>query len=131
MREGQHLKTLLTLTISTKEERTFTGKSLEHVLDGHIFYPVSTRSPSIKEMLEHTPITGKNTFKLIIFVYDNGIFPKSFHRISLPVHSQYTLKNKETHTPNTLIRINTNGTILTRITDLFCFLTTLAKTKAT
>ena len=107
------------------------GKNLEYLLDGHIFYPISTRSPSIKEILEHNSITDKKHIQADSLCLWQWNFPKRFHRISLHVHSQYTLKNKETHTPNTLIRINTNGTILTRITDLSCFLTALRKTKVT
>ena len=71
IRKGQHLKTLLTLTMLTKEERTSTQKTLEHLLDGHLFYPISTWPPSIKEILEHNPITDKNIFKLILFAYGN------------------------------------------------------------
>ena len=87
----------------------------------------------------HPPLKkSSNIIPSLIKTYSSGSlclwqwnFPKRFHRISLHVHSQYTLKNKETHTPNTLIRINTNGTILTRITDLPCFWTALTKTKVT
>ena len=77
-KEGQHLKTLLELTILTKEERTTTRKNLEHLLDGHIFCPISTRSPSIKEIVEHNPITDKNRFKLILSACGNGITPNVF-----------------------------------------------------
>ena len=59
IREGQHLKTLLTLTILTKEERRSTRKNLEHLRDEQIFYPISTQPSSIKEILEHNPITDK------------------------------------------------------------------------
>ena len=78
IREGKHFKTLLTLTIFTKEERTSTRKNLEYLLDGQIFYPISTRPLSIKEIFEHNPITDKNTFKLILFVYGNEISPNVF-----------------------------------------------------
>ena len=78
LKEGQHLKTLLTLTKLTKEERTSTRKDLDHLLDGHIFYPISTWPPSIKEIPEHNPITDKNTFKLILVAYGNGISPYVF-----------------------------------------------------
>ena len=78
IKEGQHLETLLTLTKLTKEERTSTRKDLEHLLEGHIFYPIFTWPPSIKEISEHNPITDKNTFKLILFAYRNGISPNIF-----------------------------------------------------
>ena len=42
------------------------------------FYPISTWPPSIKEIIEHNPITDKNTFKLIFFAYGNGISPNVF-----------------------------------------------------
>ena len=29
----------------------------------------------MREILKHDTITDKNTFKLILFAYDNGIFP--------------------------------------------------------
>ena len=61
-----------------KRETISTRKNLEHLLDGHIFYAISTRSPFIKETLEHNPITDKNTFKLILFAYGNGISPDVF-----------------------------------------------------
>ena len=48
IKEGQHLKTLLTLTKLTKKERVSTRKELEQLLDGYIFYPISTWPPSIK-----------------------------------------------------------------------------------
>ena len=78
LRERQHLQILSTLTILTKEERTSTGKNLEHLLDGQSFYPISTWPPSIKEIIEHNPITDKDTFKLILFAYGNGISPNVF-----------------------------------------------------
>ena len=78
IREGQHLTTLLTLAILTKEKRRSTQKNLEALLDGQIFYPISSLSTSIKEFLEHNPITDKNTFKLILFVYGNEISPNVF-----------------------------------------------------
>ena len=103
IKEGEHLKTLLKLTKLTKEERTSAREDLAHLLDGYIFYPTSTWPPSIKEIVEHNTITDRNTFKLIPFAYGNGISPNVlFPQISLHIHSQYTLKNKETHTPNTL-----------------------------
>ena len=78
IKEGQHLKTLFTLTKSTKEEQTSTRKDLDHVLDVHIFYPISTWLPSTKEILEHNLITDKNTFKLILFAYGSGTSPNVF-----------------------------------------------------
>ena len=78
IKEGQHLKTLLTLTKLTKKERASTRKDLEQLLDGHIFYPISTWSPSIKEILEHNTITNKNTFTVILFAYGNGVSPNIF-----------------------------------------------------
>ena len=78
IKEGQHLKTLLKLTKLTKEERASARKDLEYLLDGHIFYLISTWPPFIKEILEHNTITDKSTFKLILFAYGNEIFPNVF-----------------------------------------------------
>ena len=78
IKEGQDLKSLLTLTKLIKEEGTSTREDHDHLLDGHIFYPISAWPPSIKEIPEHNPITDKNTFKLILFAYGNGIFPNVF-----------------------------------------------------
>ena len=78
IKEGQHLKTLLKLNKLTKEEPIFTRKDLKHLLDGYIFYPISTWPSSIKEILEHDTITDKNTFKLILFANGNGISPNVF-----------------------------------------------------
>ena len=78
IKEGQHLKTLLTLTKLTKKERASTRKDLEQLLDGHIFYPISTWSPSIKKILEHNTIINKNTFTVILFAYGNGVSPNIF-----------------------------------------------------
>ena len=77
-RKGEHPKTLLILSILIKKGRTSTGKNLKHFLDGQIFYPKSTQPPSIKEILKHNPITDKNTLKLILFAYGNGISPNVF-----------------------------------------------------
>ena len=87
IKEGEHLKTLLKLTKLTKEERASAWEDLAHLL------PYTTWHPSIKKIVEHNTITDRSTFKLLLFAYGNGISPK---------HSQYTLKNKETHTPNIL-----------------------------
>ena len=70
IKEGEHLKTKLTKL--TKEERTSTREDLAHLLDGYIFYPISTWPPSIKEIMEYNTITDRNTFKLLIFAYGNG-----------------------------------------------------------
>ena len=79
IKEGQQLKILLTLTKLTKEERASTRKDLEKLFgDGHIFYPISTWPPFINEILEYNTITDKNTFKLILFAYGNGISPNVF-----------------------------------------------------
>ena len=75
IKEGQHLKTLLTFTKLTKKERASTRKELEQLFDHHIFYPISTWPPSIKEILEHNTITDRSTFKLILFAYGYGISP--------------------------------------------------------
>ena len=79
IRERQHLKILSILTILTKEERTSTRKkTLNIFLMDKIFCPISTWPPSIKEIIEHNPITDKDTFKLILFAYGNGISPNVF-----------------------------------------------------
>ena len=75
IKEGQHLKTLLELNKLTNEERITKRENLKHLLDGDIFYPIFTWPFSIREILEHDTITDKNTFKLILFAYGNGIFP--------------------------------------------------------
>ena len=75
IKEGQHLKALLELNKLTNEERTTKRENLKHLLDGYIFYPISTWPLSIREILEHDIITDKNTFKLILFAYGNGISP--------------------------------------------------------
>ena len=56
-----------------------TRKNLKH-LDGYIFYPISTStwSFSIKEIFKHDTITNKNTFKLNLLTYGNGISPNIF-----------------------------------------------------
>ena len=59
----------------TNEERITKRENLKHLLDGYIFYPISTWPLSIREILEHDIITDKNTFKLILFAYGNGISP--------------------------------------------------------
>ena len=101
IKEGQHPKTLLELNKLTNEERTTKQENLKHLLDGYIFYPISTWPLSIREILEHDIITDKNTFKLILFAYGNGISPDVLIEY-LYTHSQYTLKNKKTHTPITV-----------------------------
>ena len=75
IKEGQHLKTLPELNKLTKEERIAKRENLKHLLDGYNFYPISTWPYFIWEILEHDTITDKNTFKLILFAYDNGISP--------------------------------------------------------
>ena len=77
LKEGQHLKALLKLKL-TKEGRIPKRDSLKHLLDGYIFYSISTWPSSIKEILEHDTITNKNTFKIILFAYGNGISPNVF-----------------------------------------------------
>ena len=74
-KERQHLKTLLELNKLTKEERIAKRQNLKHLLDGYIFYPISTWPSSIREILEYDTITDKNTFKLTLFAYGNGISP--------------------------------------------------------
>ena len=78
IKEGEHLKTLLKLTKLTKEERTSTRDDLAHLLNGYIFYPISTWPPSIKEIIEHNTVTDRNTFILLLFAYGNGISPNVF-----------------------------------------------------
>ena len=106
IKEGQHLETLLTLTKLTKEERTSTRKDLEHLLEGHIFYPIFTWPPSIKEISEHNP----EHYQGDSLCLSQWNFPKRFHRISLHDHSQYTLKTKKrTHQIHRIIKnINTH-----------------------
>ena len=78
IRERQHLKTLYKLSKSTKEERKSTQRDLRHLIDGYIFYTISSWPPPIKEILKHDTIINTNTFRLIIFAYDNGISPNVF-----------------------------------------------------
>ena len=78
IKEGEHFKTLRKLTKLTKGERTSTREDLTHLLNGYIFYPISTWPPSIKEIIEHNTITDTNTFKLLLFAYGNGISPNVF-----------------------------------------------------
>ena len=75
IKEAQHLKTLLGLNKLTKEERIARREKLKHLLDGYIFYPISTWPSSIREILEYNTITDKNTFKLTLFANGNGISP--------------------------------------------------------
>ena len=98
IREGRYLKTLLTLTILTNEERTSSRKNLEHLLDRQIFYPISTRPPSIKEILEHNPITDKNILKRISLPMVME-FPQTFSQnISTRSFSIHTQKQRNAHT---------------------------------
>ena len=76
--EGQHLKKLLKLNKLTKEESISKRENLKHLLDGYIFYPISIWPSSIRVILEHDTITDKNTFKLILFAYGNGISSNVF-----------------------------------------------------
>ena len=78
IKEGQHLRPLLKLNKLTKEKSIYKRENLKHLLQGYIFYPVSTWPSSIREILEHDIITDKNTFKLIVFAYGNGISSKNF-----------------------------------------------------
>ena len=77
-KEGQHLKTLLKLNKLIKEEHIPKCENLEHLLDGHIFYPISTWPFSIRETLEYDTITDKNTSKLTPSLNGNGISPNVF-----------------------------------------------------
>ena len=91
IKEGQHLKTLLKLNKLTKEERISKREKLKHLLDGYIFYPISTCSSSIRKILEHDTITHKNTLRLIPFAYGNDIPQTSLQNIStlsFSIHSQ-------------------------------------------
>ena len=112
IKEGQHLKTLFKLTKLTKEERTSARKDLEHLFNRYIFYPISTWPPTIKEILEHNTIAEKNTFKLILFAYGNGIFPNTFieylYRFILNIPSKKTKqKKKNAHTKYTTTQQHT------------------------
>ena len=78
IKEGEHLKTLLKLTKLTKEEGTSAREDLPHLLGGYILYPILTWPPSIKEIIEQNTITDRNTFRLILFSYGNGISPNVF-----------------------------------------------------
>ena len=77
-KERQHLKTLLELNKLTKEERISKRENLKHLLEEYIFYPISAWPSSIRKILEHDTIIDKNTFKLILFAYGNGISPNVF-----------------------------------------------------
>ena len=48
-------------------------ENLKHLLNRYIFYSISTWPSSMREILEHDTITDKNTFKVILFLYDNEI----------------------------------------------------------
>ena len=73
IKEGKHVKTLLELNKLTKEERMSKRENLKHLLDRYILYSISTWPSSMREILEHDTITDKNTFKVILFLYDNEI----------------------------------------------------------
>ena len=75
IKEGQHLKILLELNTLTREERIAKRENLKHLLDGYIFCPMTTWPSSIREILEHDTITDKNTLKLILLAYGDGISP--------------------------------------------------------
>ena len=94
IREGQHLKTLLELNKLKNQERITKRKNLKHLLDGYIFCPISTWPLSIREILEHDIITDKNTFKLILFAYGNGISPDDLYTLILNTPSKL---RKRTH----------------------------------
>ena len=64
IKAGEHLKTLVELNKLTKEERISKRENVKHLLDGYIFYPITTWPSSIRETLEHDTITNKNTLKL-------------------------------------------------------------------
>ena len=100
IREGRYLKTLLTLTILTNEERTSTRKNLEHLLDRQIFYPISTRPPSIKEILEHNPITDKNILKRIslpMAMEFPNVFTEYLYTFILDTHSKTKKRTHQIH----------------------------------
>ena len=73
IKEVQHFKTLLELDKLMQEERIAKRENLKHLLGGYIFCPISTWSSSIREIVEHDTITGKNTFQMILFPYGHGI----------------------------------------------------------
>ena len=53
IKERQHLKTILELNKLTKDE--YISKREKHLLDGYIFYPISTWPSSVIKILEMTP----------------------------------------------------------------------------
>ena len=78
IKERQHFKnTTQTQQINKRGTYIHTRKP-EHLLDGRIFYPISTWPSSIREIPKHDTITDKNTFKLILFAYGNGTYPNVF-----------------------------------------------------
>ena len=110
IKEGKHLKTLLYLNKFTKEERIAKREKLKHLLDGYIFYLISTWPSSVREIVEHDTITNKNTFKLTLFAHGNGISPcvliEYFYTLILNVPSkikkcthqlQWIITNINTH----------------------------------
>ena len=78
IKAGEHLKTLVEHNRLTKEERISKRENVEHLLDGYIFYHISTWPSSTRETLKHDTITNKNTFKLTPFAYGNVISPNLF-----------------------------------------------------
>ena len=83
---------------------------------------------------KHNPITDKNTFKFILLPYGNGIFPNAFTEYLYTfIINTFSKARKRTHQIHWIVTNNnthnTDGTILTCITDLSCFLTALRKTK--
>ena len=134
IKEGQHLKILLTLTKLTKEEPASRRKDFKQLLDGHIFCPISKWLPSITEILEHNTITDKNTFKLILFAYGYGISPKVciqyLYTFILNISSNAKKRTQLMYWIVTKVNTHqTSGTILAYITDLPSFSTVPKRTK--
>ena len=73
IKEGQDIKPLLKFNELTKEENISKRDNLKHLLQGYIFHPISTW-----KILKHDTITNKNTFRLILFQYGNGISSNFF-----------------------------------------------------
>ena len=67
-------------------------EDLIKLLDGEVFYPISTWPQYIRVLLQHTPISDTNTFKFIVFMYGNGCPPETCFRFLCS--SYYYDKNK-------------------------------------
>ena len=110
MKEGQHLKTLLELNKLTNEERITKRENLKHLLDGYIFYSISTWPFSIREILEHDTRTDKNNFKLILFPYGDGISPDVLieYLYTLILNTPSKIRKRTHHLQWIIANINTH-----------------------